>query len=828
MTDSKRKRRWIIGVAIGISIPVLLWLLPQIFASQIQQLVFDTVNKDLNTEIKVGGNIKVSIFKHFPKLSLEFPELKIASATQKDKQLAHIKSAYLLFNPFSLLGNKPELTKIVISDGFVHLQKEADGTYNFEIWKKDTTSVNNTEKSELSINIKELVFNNIDLQYVEVGKPNKILGVFLDYATFKANFKAETTSLLTQVNFRNAVVDWDDFTYNNPSATSLSVDCFYESSKKKLLFSKSKVALNGQTLLVSGFWIADETQNIQVDLAAKNIAIEEWIGLVPAMQSFVEQWRVSGLVDATAKVYSNNKDLDIEASGNLGNIKLKHYESGEQLTFQGAWKLNQKKGNTQVDLNNFTLKNDAGTLSGNFTASGKKNLNYVLKATGTADIYAIALLLDIPEVKSGSAQGDFELKFTDEQLNGRNAAGMNLVMNADIINLGLDVDNMGFEAIDCKLKALGNTLTLEGVKGKLNESPFTANLNIQGFKQLIPDATGNVMLQGNVQIDAINLNIFGGSVDTSKVALAANTSPSQNTLMNRLYADLNIRANKFDFEKFTAQNVITNLWMAPGYQYFKQISCKTIDGDLKGELEIQDKLAGKQDYLGVIEGNTLQVKKLFSSFDNFSQDFLTDQHLSGRASVKAAFRLAYDKDFNFIAPESKFLCNFQIDDGNLKDFKPIEALSSFIDIKELQQLRFSKMSNEIRLENGLITIPEMDIKTNAARFSVAGTHTLDNVYTYYIKLNLSNLLMNSARRKNENLTESDSDNKGGIILYLTITGDGDDFVVKYDKSKVKAAFKEATKKGAEDVRDLIKNELRGTQSKTQMPETIAPESEFPD
>ena len=78
-----------------------------------------------------------------------------------------------------------------------------------------------------------------------------------------------------------------------------------------------------------------------------------------------------------------------------------------------------------------------------------------------------------------------------------------------------------------------------------------------------------------------------------------------------------------------------------------------------------------------------------------------------------------------------------IEEGELIDFEPLENLSSFVSIDDLKHVKFSTLENTIEIEDEVLTIPAMEIKSSALSVFLSGTHTFTQEIDYRIKLLLS-------------------------------------------------------------------------------------------
>ena len=122
--------------------------------------------------------------------------------------------------------------------------------------------------------------------------------------------------------------------------------------------------------------------------------------------------------------------------------------------------------------------------------------------------------------------------------------------------------------------------------------------------------------------------------------------------------------------------------------------------------------------------------------------------------------------------------------------------NDYIEVNELKDVRFSKLSNTIEIKDEEIHIPKMEIKSSALDIILSGIHGFDNKVNYNFRVYLPELLANKTRkRKKENNEFGHVEDDGlGMWLFLTMKGTIDDLIVRYDK-------KEAIKKIGEDIKE---------------------------
>ncbi|MEL7146902.1 MAG: AsmA-like C-terminal region-containing protein, partial [Bacteroidota bacterium] len=152
-------------------------------------------------------------------------------------------------------------------------------------------------------------------------------------------------------------------------------------------------------------------------------------------------------------------------------------------------------------------------------------------------------------------------------------------------------------------------------------------------------------------------------------------------------------------------------------------------------------------------------------------------------------------------------------EGRLIDFPPMYRLSRFVEEEQLAALSFSKITNQITIEDARINIPEMRIESNVSNIELSGWHTLDQHLEYHLKVPL--------RRK----YKRDKDERYGVIqdpeknvsnLFLKVTGTTDDYKFSYDRKAVLNKVKQDIKKEGRDLINTFKQKGQKQGQKTSL------------
>jgi hypothetical protein len=205
----------------------------------------------------------------------------------------------------------------------------------------------------------------------------------------------------------------------------------------------------------------------------------------------------------------------------------------------------------------------------------------------------------------------------------------------------------------------------------------------------------------------------------------------------------------------------------------------------------------------------LDVNEAFVTFNNFGQNFLKAENIRGSLSGSLSVLIPADSmlkpDVKSVTAEGKY----QLTDGALIDFDPVKHLSSFIELSELENIKFDKLENDFFIRSNSLYIPQMDVKSSAVDLSVNGRHTFDNNYEYHVKLLLSAILSKKARINKSKVSEFGEiadDGLGITSLLLKLVGKGEDVKVSYDMQAAGMQIRDDIRRERKTLKDILNKE----------------------
>ncbi len=192
---------------------------------------------------------------------------------------------------------------------------------------------------------------------------------------------------------------------------------------------------------------------------------------------------------------------------------------------------------------------------------------------------------------------------------------------------------------------------------------------------------------------------------------------------------------------------------------------------------------------------------------NFDQQTLTDKNLKGNLSARVNFSSDWTTSLDIKPATAKAQCDIAIQNGELNNFTPILALSKYLKVADLNNIRFSTLKNEINISNRKIYIPAMEIKSTALNLTASGTHDFDNMVDYKLNMLMSDVLSKKVKERNTEFGVIEEDLAGRSKLFLTMKGPVDNPKFSYDRKGVGEKIKQDLHADKQNVKGMLKEEF---------------------
>ena len=791
------------------------------YEDQVSQYLVEELNEYILAEVEVE-DVNFSLLQKFPKASLEFKNVLAHSkhgyykTIQKfnTDTLFFAKSIYVQINLLDLLTKDYTISSIHFDQGNINLFIDHLGDPNYIFWNK---SEEESGESEFSLELNKVRISNTKILFCN-DATKFVLKSTVDNTDFEGNFskknylmKIKTDQFIEKLNIEDI-----DYILNKSVEAKLDLDIVNELIKIKngsLNLDHLKFNVNGNI---------EKTANRSIDLliSGKNLNLRKFLNNLPPkviseFPNIIGQQGTATLnISITGKNIKVNKP-HIQALFLLNDVQLFDEEREIRLSnmnIDGEFSNGSGNiGNTsKLVFKTFNFYVERNYFEGIFEFSNFKNPQIKLDLLSELYLDEIKNLFQIDTIDILEGYAKSEIKYTGSYDELRTFKFRDLFTKDYAVKLELDGGELKFK---------NQPLVLNEVSGNinLNKTLYTDSLffKINNNDFLIKGRISKLFEYFNEkEIFNVNATLYSRKIDLDELALLFKTDKKESSekyqFPDKIALQLRLNIENFEVGKFYATDIKGNLNYKPRMFSMHEVSFHSMNGNVKVGGVIIQKFNNDFTVRTQSRLTNINMNKLFYSFNNFGQTFISSQNLEGNLSGDVYFSSEWSDKIKVYKHTINSESDITIANGELNNFEPMLGLSRFIDIKELESIKFSTLKNQITIQDEQIIIPQMDIESSALNLSASGTHNFDGIYSYHLKVLLSDLLsgkMKKSDRKKHSDENIEEDDEGRVRLYLRLEGDKDKSRVKYDRKAARSDRKEDLKKEKKELKQILNEEF---------------------
>lgn len=791
----------------------LLYITPVVLASYyfggklVRKILIDQLNEQLNTKVVVHA-INLNGLRTFPNLSLELTNVRIEESTPHFEQhMTRVRKVVVAFNPLKLISGKNEIDKIQFHSGVIRLFVDKDGASNFELFKPSEDE----SDEALQIDLKDVELKNVQCVYVD-HQSNNSFNFTSDLLDFSGKFNDQHFLLQAKGDalFDHLNLDGTDYIMGKRCQMNVVVDInqdiqSYHIEKGQIGLDNLLMDVEGDILMVNNY------PDVELNLSGDHIDIQSILSILPndiryQLRDFTSRGDIAvngtvvGLLNGdsipdmnidfsfdNASVSSKRNQLDIEKINLTGNLN----SVGEALALTTEIKeviLSKSALSGKISIEDILHPNIDFQLKG---LANLTDLRGLIDAEETSGKVGFNLTGLIPVVKD-------TINFTALKING------------DVEAKDLNIPGKPEEEIR-KLYASAHINNDELTKVKVKGGIWNNNVDFTGtINHWLSYATNQKRLKvlGDVKSTSMNLNFLNG--DSSTTA----TEEIQTDLDLNVDVSVSVEAEQFVWNNFDTRRMSGNFEWKHNDLYFTNMAFDAWGGNNQLDADlIQNDSNFKLSLSGFFEN--VKIERLLKEFDNFDQTEFTPEILMGEITTTLNYSMYFDRFFNVLEDSIFSLAQVQIKNGRLRNYKPMESLSSFVELDDLKDIKFKEMSNTVEIRDRTIYIPTTEVQSNAMNLTIGGTHNFDNFMDYRLKIRITELLASKSgwvKKKKERQLEENKE--GGLSAYVIMVGTPDDLKIKYDRKTVQENIKKEIKKETKSFFQDLKKEIKREKSNT--------------
>jgi len=762
------------------------------YGDEVRQFVLTELNKQLDVEVQVD-DISFSVLQNFPHASVIFKGVRSnEQLSGQQKQMINAGEISLLFNMWNLVTGNYEIDKLRIDKAFLNLEVGADGETNFSVFKHKSKA----EGSQVAINLKEVILNNVEVSFIHYPAQQEYL-FGIAHGRLRGTFGGKSNAF----NFKGDLHSGHIKSGNNIflSNKDLALDLAMETNDgfEQINISRGNIDLQGLQIDLTGTVNTTVAERgIDLNIVSGETRLSTLLSMIPdEFLKPLEPYKMDGQIKLNAQLKGNFSGDRLPAAlvnfqFNKGRLTYPRTDLQlNDIALQGSFdngKL-RKKQSFKLVIDDFSTTVNHSLIKGRLTINNFENPEIEAGISSSFDLNDVQDLISSDTVTSITGNMDLDLHFKNRLKSFREFTIHDFIssytsgsLNVKQVAFKLKGSPLDFRDFDGTFRFNNKDLEIEHFSGRVSQSDFS----MQGYFRnvlawaFLPDQP--LYIRTDVKSDRIFLDellAYPGDTDNSSSRLR---------FSGNVNYDIDLTVGNFQFRKFNATGISGNLMQSRKVLQVKQGHFESMQGkvDISGSINGID----PEEYVLHCAARTtdVNIRQLFEHFGNFGQDNLTSDQLNGTVTAQTDYTSGLTPDLTVDPASVRVVSDLVINDGELIGYTPLYKLSGFIDKDELRHIRFSELSNRIVIDNEIIRIPHMAIESSTLDLELSGTHTFDNVIDYHVKLKMADVINRNKKSKPEDIgdnfvKEDDIEPR----LFLSLTGDVSDPVIKYDSRAVK-------------------------------------------
>ncbi|MFA6261517.1 MAG: AsmA-like C-terminal region-containing protein [Bacteroidia bacterium] len=771
---------------------------------KLKSYILHQINEQLIAKVDVE-KIDLSLFSHFPMVSLDFNNIKISEPENAKKTLLSAQHVYIAFNLYDVLLKRYTIRQIVIDSGICNIRYNKKGQANFNIIKQSDTL-----QSSGILQLKEVHLNRLTMYYDDQQNDQLYAAHLQDV---EIGFKREKgldaltcKGVFDQMNLRTGKVR---LIRNKRVETDLELTV--DESKQLFRIKKAGLRIDELELRIEGSYTYGKNSFIDLNASTSESSIPALLSILPnSIAKNLNTYKSKGNIRLNVQVkgkVNKKQSPSIEADFEIQQGTLTEPSSKTSFTkirCKGHFS-NGKEHNTttsSITLNAFSAELEGGQVSGTMEIQNFRKPILTLNIEGKLPFEAVLAFQQNKWIKSAKGileasvniNGPLYALYGKSGLQHVSSGRLNIIASDLELHNGQKISNFYTD-----LNLTGNQIAIKTCR-IVSEN---ADANLEGnITHVFAYLFQNQSLESDLTIRSTQADI------PTLIALFApdkkDTTPF--ALPDRLHMQLRFELDQLRFHKFSARQIQGSLRYTPQKLILTDLICETMKGKVK--LTGQAESLKNGNFLVSIQSdlNRINLKELFYSCADFGQNEITHKHLNGTLTSKTEVVSVWTNSFDCLTDKLYVSSEVHISNGELNQYQPLESLSKYAKVDDLRNLRFNQLNNHVVIRNRILSIPEMDVANNALNLTLSGTHTFDNIVDYTFKIRLKELLVKKRKAAENEFGEVDETGKG-LYLYLSMKGPASNPVIQYNKVAVKQKIQQDLKTEKETIKSVLRKEF---------------------
>jgi hypothetical protein len=800
----KTVKKIVVGFAVTIvSLVGVAGLMGYLFRDRIHEYLLDELGRRLNARIEIDKT-DISFLRSFPDVSVEVTGLRINQREKAQRiDFINVPHGRVRVDFWSFFGDQYEIQGVTLHDPEVNCIRYRNGDWNFgEVFQVPPDTSGEVDTSTFVMNLDRVVLEGGRFAFHDSSTSNhvRIDSIFIDLT---GDLREDGTEADGEIALR--MQEWQAGKLSLFSRkhifTELHLSALYDEKQKyelkdsKLRIAEVELALSGKVQNKEKGW------HLDLSFASSNNSFASFLSLLPGgLLETGREYEYDGLFDVKGNFtgYMSNSSIPVlnaQYSVRDGRFRYKDYQTELRKA--------QLKGKLNFDFNHgdqsYLVVDELKASLNEKQVQGRLDYRNFNDATIDMMLFGDLNLHDLQEfypsfADSSDLRGDV---FVDMKAKGRvadfqakNYTAVEASGRMDMTEVSIADPRLMHPVRDLNgsLSADNQRIYVTSLFGKVGSSDFDLSGAIQNYLPWLFGTGERLRADLTMKSKVVNLNEWLQASETGATPAADAAEAYQFRLPENMDVTLSAQMGKFEFDKFKAANLTTQVGLTPDALTIHSLHMETQGGlmDVSGTVKL---LSPEMIEVSLnTDMRRIDMHEAFNTFEQIAAFATVKDNLYGTLSEgNIQLTAKVNNKLEMLASSIYMPAKGHITGGRLVDYEPLNALAGFIKVEKLKDVKFSDIDFDFRIEKEMFIIPRMKVQANEYKMEIEGRHGFDNTLNYRLWVELPGKEARSGGSKQVmEWIETDPANEAKIriVLPIIVSGTVDEPVFRLDMKEV--------------------------------------------
>jgi len=698
----------------------------------------DDIGKKISGKIEFS-ELTVDFLQNFPNISIDLGNLSLRDSlfSLHGKELLHVQHVYVGFALFSLFSRTKTLKYVKLSNGSIYLFADTAGNKNWYILKSQPGN-------KRPFNLEKIGLKNVNVTFQDKGK-------FKYFDVWFEKMKCSISSTGNDIRFEmsnRSILKISAFntrmgSYLTGKKLIAKWEFSYDKALKRISLRNQVAKFNGQQYRITGNFFLGNDPHFDLHVETSNLSLKEAASIFPDRTKLkIDQFTLSKPLKSVkaslsgAMKYLSLPLVEVHFSVVDANLAISP-ASFEHCSFNGLFINEIDSTKPRDDFNSAFQFTDVrgeweiNKFDGKYISFYnlihpylKCNIHFEFKLAQLGKAIA-SRRLDF-----NGGDGDATIVYagpivktdTIYDLNGKIA-----LRNASIT---YNPRNLNFKKTDVVLYFEKGDMIVEKMNTSINDNDVRINGRVNDFLTFFKSDSSKAEFDWSIYSPRLDAGKLRSSLRRSSSVKKKTTYSffdRLNSKIDKLFDDCNayltLRADKLIYKNFSATNVKGKLLLTNELIKLDNFSLAHAGGTILVSASSKDN--GRNSDINLhSKMQNVNVKELFSAFNNFGMQSLKSENINGSFSADINLTSILDANNDLYQPANQGYVDFSLRDCRLVNFQPLMDIdNNFLQKRNLSDVSFAELKDRLDINGKDIYMHRMEIRSTAVSMYVEGTYS---------------------------------------------------------------------------------------------------------